>query len=78
VFVHSHGDGLSWRGAAWAKSYEVWCQGTLVDGDVVDDVKAGDFKWRPPQGWAGQGREWRVRGKGVDGHLGEWSDGVVW
>lgn len=82
--VWSNGNGsVSWRGSAWAISYEVWLAHAAVEGQepqwqnigrgITDAVEEGKCAFYLPPNSSGTVM---LRGISVDGVAGEWSNAV--
>lgn len=80
----SNGNGsVSWRGAAWAISYEVWLAHVDANGQhgewqnvgrgIVDAVEEGKCAFYLPPSSRGAVM---IRGIGMDGAAGEWSNSI--
>lgn len=74
---------VSWKGSAWANCYEVWLaphanaqshEWHCIAQGVLDAVSAGQAGFYLPQGT--QGQTLLMRGVGLDGVVGEWSNAV--
>ena len=83
--VWSNGNGsISWRGSAWANTYEVWLavgenptqdQWQCIAQGVLDAAEEGQtiyrFQYQVPPGSTVM-----MRGMGLDGEVGEWSNAI--